>query len=203
MWATLPKDLLLHLGTFVHHRDARCMQATCSNWEREWTKAGLMSPHPVVQQIELCTVGHCINRQYVSDTIEPFLVHREARGTMYHALHFMAFLVPVRALASVGRVLQLRALERHYARMEKTLVFWCNCTFHAYKVSKPEVCLLGPTPRWFVKEPICVDNMGVWWILLLFMSIPSSILLVCSVGTLGFTVITGYFLYHNCVSLIH
>ena len=193
MWAALPKDLMLHLGTFVHHRDARCLQATCTKWERTWTGLGLMSPHPAVQQIGLCTVGHCINRQYIIDNLEPFLAQGEARGTIYRVLQFMVLLVPVRALASVGRVLRLLALERHCIDTEKTLVFWCNCTFHAYRVRKPEVCLLGWTP---VKEPDAryePDSLCVWGFVLLLMSIPTS---VCA-GILGFTYGTGYFLYRT------
>ena len=113
----------------------------------------------------------------------------------------MVLLVPVRALASVGRVLRLLALERHCIDTEKTLVFWCNCTFHAYRVRKPEVCLLGWTPRWLVKEPDArarhTDSLCVWGFVLLLMSIPTSVFLVCSAGILGFTYGTGYFLYRT------
>jgi hypothetical protein len=200
MWTALPTELVLHIGTFVQHRDARCMQASCVDWGRVWTSAGLLCPHPAIQFIDLCTVGHCINRNYVLRAIEPFLAPGKTGTLSYHVLRFMVFLFPVRFLASVGRLIQLEALEHRCMHLEKTLVFWCACTVvHEHKVHQPSLQPVGPTPRRFLKQSLCIETVGVWCALLLFLAIPTTVAVTISVGILGCVYLSGSFLAREMI----
>jgi hypothetical protein len=162
MWEHLPADLVLHVGTFIHHRDARCMQSTCTSWEQIWTRIGLASPHPDVQHIELCSRLFCTNRQFVIDTIEPFIRHR----TSPNVIQFMTCLIPVKVIASVTHMIGYASIEDRCKQFEKSMVFWCRCAHHVQTDDIPVVLVNMEDDRdvhlCSYREAACTDSLYVW-----------------------------------------
>ena len=166
MMARLPQELLLYVGGFLHHRDARCMQAVCIQWEKIWTRAGLASPHPAVHSIEICATLRCLNRQYLIDEIEPLLA---ARGTVsanmpFQVLRFVLLLLPVKGIAFLACQIRLTALQRNCTHFEKSMVFWCSCT-HDFTAETPLVYFTGPEEKrgWVPRQTTNTSqNLYVW-----------------------------------------
>jgi hypothetical protein len=167
MWQQIPADLLIHLGQFLHHRDARCMQATCTNWEQIWSISGLVSPHPCVQHIEMCDKFYCLNLHYVINTIEPFIMHGDISLTL-HVLQFMMFLTPVKFVWSIADALHLKTLACLCIQSERYLVFWCDCTDHK-QGDIPRICLQESDDHYeHDVKPLYTDSLCVWALLMSF-----------------------------------
>ena len=181
MWQHIPLDLLMHVGEFLYHRDVRCMQATCTDWEKIWTMAGLVSPHPLVLNIEMCDTFYCRNRQYVIDTIEPFIMRGKTSLTL-HILQFMMFLPQVKFVWSVADMLHLKTLACLCRQSEKYLVFWCNCTDHD-QGEIPRICLTGSDYHDERKlDQTDPDSLYAWTLLMsicvFFLFIPTMIIVI-------------------------
>jgi hypothetical protein len=169
MWNTLPKDLLKHVGTFVFHRDVRCIQAACTDWKHIW--AGLRCPHPDVYHIELCDAQSCQNRTYVIDTIEPFLACDVTRyREIVRSVKFMLLMVPYSCLVSMSRSLHLVKMERSFIRSRHSLIYWCNCRHFPQKRGDMPHVLVGRSPnvapRWLFKHTVCENLILIWCLLL-------------------------------------
>jgi hypothetical protein len=203
MWNNLPADLLVYLGSFLSHRDVRCLQATCRQWERTWTTYGLACPHPLVHQIDVCLEIDCINRHRVCELIEPFVAHKHAEGLRkisYRMIKFIVLWVPVRVLSSVVQDLRLSTLQRHCALWENSLVFWCNCRRYVF----PTVAIRHVRTRartWRKKDDKRADNFYVWCFLVLMISPPILITLSTFVGTILIPFLVWKWLYTTLVEL--
>ena len=170
MWNTLPKDLLKHVGTFVFHRDARCIQATCTNWNHIFTD--LICPHPDVYHIEICDAQSCQNRTYVIDTIEPFLACDVTRyREIVRCVKFVLLLVPFKFMALTAKSLHFVTIERSFVRLQHSLMFWCNCKHFSQKRTDMPRMLFGRsvegTSRWLFKHTVCETNLLIIWCLLI------------------------------------
>jgi hypothetical protein len=181
MWNTLPDELLVQVGDFLLHRDARCMQTTCVNWENAWTHVSLAVPHPHVRQIEVCDTVHCINRRHIIENIEPLLVFGDpSQLDVHRMLQFMVLLVPLKILSCVIGLCRLPLLQLQFQEIERSLVFWCTCErFQGI----PGVCLRGEEedyirgtarPDVYEQEHLvvwCFIGMMISWLLFLSMVI--------------------------------
>ena len=195
MWKNIPADMLMHVGQFLHHRDARCMQSTCTDWDQIWTSGGLVSPHPVVQTIEFCDKYYCTNRQYIINDIEPFIGVRK-NNLSVHVVLFMMFLTPVRCTWSVSQRLHLKTLSRRCKQLENSLVFWCDCE-DTEKNNTPLICLEDHqgVSRRIRTEPI-VDNLYVWICLSIILSVPT-MMIVTSCTTVLVVVYISMDIYNH------
>jgi hypothetical protein len=197
MWHTLPADLLVHLGSFLPHRDVRCLQATCVRWARTWASKGFVFPHPIVQQIDVCRQINCINRQGVHERIEPFLSYAPEERPFavgYQLLKFMVLWIPVKALSSL---LRHTMLGPRCTTLETSLVFWCNCRRYVFPVAaiRHVCCPRGTSPGWRTMKESCADNVYVWCFLIVMTSIPTSIIFFTLLGTLVLPVLFVKVLY--------
>ena len=165
-WTTVPEELLLLMGGFLHHRDARCMQAVCTSWGHIWTRAGLASPHPAVHQIEICATINCRNRQHLIDAIEPLLAPGTAAATLpFHVLKFLVLLLPVKGIAFIAHSLRLTVFKRKCTHFETSMVFWCNCIHDEVTADPLLVHFTGPEEKqgWVRRRQTPIDqNLNVW-----------------------------------------
>jgi hypothetical protein len=164
MASQLPTDILLHIGDFLLHRDARCMQATCINWKTVWTAAALRVPHPSLQHIEVCNAIHCFNRRHVIDQIEPMLVFGTQTETeLQRILQFMSLLPLSEVLVWISRFCRQPRFELRATSMKRSLAFWCTCQHRNSLV--PEVCTVTWTVPTIVDTPDFYFSTGhiiVW-----------------------------------------
>lgn len=180
MWAQVPDDIMLHIGEFVTHRDARCMQATCTSWQQLWTSVRLSVPHPVVYAIDICDKEYCINRQHVVDTLEPLMLSA-SRFQQYDTLciaQFMIFAIPLMSMKHVLYTMGIRTFENQFEQLERSLIFWCDCVHHTESSTTsniPGVHLQtndGCTYGFKRRSHKDVDSMIVWCVMFTTLFIP-------------------------------
>jgi len=180
MWTQMPADLVLHIGAFTGHRDARCMQSTCTSWEKIWTLAHLSVPHPAVQSIDVCGQEFCCNRQYVMDAFEPLMlpVADQPDGVL-RLLSFMTLLLPLLGTKYMASLVEWHEMEERLLMLGQSLTFWCNCDRHIKSTTKvPAVHLQSDTDEipysHHTKQPNMTDteSLFIWCIIAVICSIP-------------------------------
>ena len=205
MWEDLPTDLIMQVGQFLHHRDARCMHATCTNWEDAWTSAGLSLPHPDVQHIEICDKLYCTNRQHIIDEMEPLiLVSATETSETLRVLQFMMLLIPIKITSYISHRIGHKAIESVCIQLEKSMVFWCNCSHYEDLGNMPVVHFKSVDAQeytWLFMDPDHTNSLCVWIFLvvgsisLLFIPSVMLITLVMALASLVYVIRQLFFLF--------
>jgi hypothetical protein len=203
MCENLPTDLIMHVGGFIHHRDARCMQATCTKWDQAWSSAGLASPHPHVQHIQICDKLNCANRQYIIDKLEPLilLIATDTSETL-RVLQFVMLLIPIKITSYIAHIMGQTTIESLCIHSEKSMVFWCNCEHYEPSENIPVVCFKGVDDRdypWIFMEPDNTHSLMVWLFLvagsLYLLFIPTVTIITLSTVIVSFVYVIGKCLF--------
>jgi hypothetical protein len=199
MWNTLPDELVISVGAFLLHRDARCMQATCVNWEKTWTAEALVVPHPFLWQIRVCHLVHCINRQYIIENVEPMLVFGDptTQTDIQRLLLFMILLIPVKLLSLLTGGWDYPLLQLQVQRIDRLLIFWCSCERPHHSIHGVCVRSEGLTgsswPVRMVSRVTTIESLVLWmFIWMLMYCVTVSILVVLITNALimiGFVIL--------------
>lgn len=193
MASHLPTDVLMHIGDFLLHRDARCMQATCVDWRKAWATASLRVPHPCVRQIEVCHAIHCFNRRHIIKHIEPMLLFgKQTETEVQRMLYFMALMPLVELLVQMSRLCRYPGFQVRATTMQSSLTLWCRCRHRHSQI--PVVCIGTWTPEppldlVYTDIPDALDLLIVWstlwcmlWLLVFGMVLIPSALIITTLS---------------------